>query len=443
MSDSSDSHGADRRLNTWKEIAAFFGKDERTVRRWEATRDLPVRRIPGGARNSVFAYVSELESWLLAEGPAPEVTAMPTAPASRPGRRDILIGAGIGAAVAVAGVAFTRLGWGLLAPSPGASLSTEIENRYAQGVYLWEKRTPESLREARAVFEQIVAQEPGFARGYTALANTYNLLREYSAMPSSEAYAAAARAAREAVRLEPNNAEAQSALAFAEFYGLRQVNTGLARLELALRAEPSSARIHHWYGNALMHLGRFQEALAEIETAQRLEPASRSILASKGLALLCAGHLEEAATLLTDLSRREPGFFSPVYYLSFVDLKRGEYSAWLDRIEEAGTLREDRSRIAVAAAGRLGLSSNGFRGMILAMKGEEEQQIGRGGGLIYNLARMEALLGEGKASVRSLRQSIAVDEEMAMGINIDPAFANIQSFPDFRTFGEELGVMRA
>ena len=37
-----------RRLKTWKEIAAFFDRDERTVKRWEATRGLPVRRVPNG-----------------------------------------------------------------------------------------------------------------------------------------------------------------------------------------------------------------------------------------------------------------------------------------------------------------------------------------------------------------------------------------------------------
>ena len=54
----------DRRLSTWKEIASFFDCDERTVKRWESTRGLPVRRVPNGARSPVFAYESELRAWL-------------------------------------------------------------------------------------------------------------------------------------------------------------------------------------------------------------------------------------------------------------------------------------------------------------------------------------------------------------------------------------------
>ncbi|HEX9931686.1 MAG TPA: hypothetical protein VGB08_02470, partial [Allosphingosinicella sp.] len=53
----------DQRLRSWKEIAAFFGTNERTVKRWEQSRGLPVRRVPGGARTTVFADVDELERW--------------------------------------------------------------------------------------------------------------------------------------------------------------------------------------------------------------------------------------------------------------------------------------------------------------------------------------------------------------------------------------------
>src|SRR3954451_7575160 len=53
-----------RRLTGWKEIGAFFGKNERTVKRWESQRGLPIHRAPGGAKTAVFADVLELEEWL-------------------------------------------------------------------------------------------------------------------------------------------------------------------------------------------------------------------------------------------------------------------------------------------------------------------------------------------------------------------------------------------
>jgi len=55
-----------QRLSSWKEIAAFFKCDERTLRRWEKTRGLPIHRLPGEAGGKVFAYTEELSAWLAA-----------------------------------------------------------------------------------------------------------------------------------------------------------------------------------------------------------------------------------------------------------------------------------------------------------------------------------------------------------------------------------------
>src|SRR5271167_2759327 len=58
-----------RRLDSWKEIASFFGRDERTVKRWEKERGLPVRRLPG-AHGGVYAYSDDLVQWMGTSAPA-------------------------------------------------------------------------------------------------------------------------------------------------------------------------------------------------------------------------------------------------------------------------------------------------------------------------------------------------------------------------------------
>ena len=60
---SQTSSAEDNRFGSWKEIAAYLGRDIRTVRRWEK-RGLPVRRVPGGARGAVYAYRAEIDAWL-------------------------------------------------------------------------------------------------------------------------------------------------------------------------------------------------------------------------------------------------------------------------------------------------------------------------------------------------------------------------------------------
>jgi hypothetical protein len=52
------------RLDSWKAIAHYLGRDERTVQRWEADRGLPVHRLPGAKRGGIFAYPAELDLWM-------------------------------------------------------------------------------------------------------------------------------------------------------------------------------------------------------------------------------------------------------------------------------------------------------------------------------------------------------------------------------------------
>src|SRR5271169_4754048 len=56
----------DTRLNSWKEIAGYLGRDLRTVQRWEREKGLPVHRVPGGKRQAVFAFQGEIDCWLQA-----------------------------------------------------------------------------------------------------------------------------------------------------------------------------------------------------------------------------------------------------------------------------------------------------------------------------------------------------------------------------------------
>ncbi|HVU47257.1 MAG TPA: hypothetical protein VHD85_14090, partial [Terracidiphilus sp.] len=45
-------------------------KASRPVKRWGSERGLPVHRVPGAAKTSVYAYPAELDRWLESAGAA-------------------------------------------------------------------------------------------------------------------------------------------------------------------------------------------------------------------------------------------------------------------------------------------------------------------------------------------------------------------------------------
>ena len=105
-----------RRLDSWKEIAEYLGRELRTVMRWEQDRGLPVRRVPGGKRSAVFAYAQEIDDWMArgdgrveaaSEGATAAGTADPSGPELSPGAPEsaLLVSAGRRQRIAFAGVA--------------------------------------------------------------------------------------------------------------------------------------------------------------------------------------------------------------------------------------------------------------------------------------------------------------------------------------------------
>ena len=50
-------------LESWKQIAAYLERSERTVRRWETTEKLPVHRREHERQDTVFAYKHEIDAW--------------------------------------------------------------------------------------------------------------------------------------------------------------------------------------------------------------------------------------------------------------------------------------------------------------------------------------------------------------------------------------------
>ncbi|WP_414830185.1 tetratricopeptide repeat protein [Alteromonas sp. H39] len=53
----------DNVFRSWKAIANYFGKSERTVRRWESQEGLPVHRHQHQSAARIFAYQKELDTW--------------------------------------------------------------------------------------------------------------------------------------------------------------------------------------------------------------------------------------------------------------------------------------------------------------------------------------------------------------------------------------------
>src|SRR5690348_4276402 len=58
-----DAEQSGAKLESWKAIAVYLGRDVRTVQRWERHEGLPVHRLHHQKRGSVYAFAHELDTW--------------------------------------------------------------------------------------------------------------------------------------------------------------------------------------------------------------------------------------------------------------------------------------------------------------------------------------------------------------------------------------------
>jgi tetratricopeptide (TPR) repeat protein len=468
MSRTVGSTAENRRIDSWKEIAAFFGRDERTVKRWEKERGLPVHRVPG-QRGGVFAYADELTVWLNSSDAATEKRepeAEPAQPSSA------LVSASedespptpspshvsSAAPISISFRSRTTIFWSALlivaALASGAFYSLrrfarekesvagrrtalrhtpdpQAEELYLKGRYYWGRRTEGSLNQALDAFTQAVVHDSEDAKAYAGLAECYDLMPEFTSMPGSEAFPRAMAAAGKAISLDDSLAEAHRALAFALFYWEWKVPGALGEYQRALQLDPRDEEAHHWYATSLMMLGRYTEAMSEIDKARQLNPGSRSILSDQALIRFWAGDRAAAVEKLREIERAESDFLSAPRYLAELDFAEGDYRGFVDQSKRLAVMSKDAQLMTIANAAQRGLAGGGEQGMLEAMRVAQQRYFDRGQSSGFQLARTCALLGRKQEAITYLKAAIASHDYMVLNISSDPTFALLNGDPDF------------
>lgn len=453
MAEEETGENSDNRLLTgWKAIAARFGRDERTVRRWAATRDLPVRRAAGDSRGPVYAYAADLDRWLVSHK---EVAAdMPTVqPAADPAERldrDTFVArlfrfkgriAAICAACLTLGFVGT-LGWRAIPeaalPVPSQPVSA-AESLYLDGLYHLEARTSGGIARALGLFSQAVAIDPRFAKAYVGMADAYNLVSQYTPSTADETYPKAKAAAKRAIALDPGNAAAHAALAFNAFYGDRDIEQATSLFRKAIALDPDNARAHHWYALVAMQDRDFDVALREIAIAQRLDPRAPSILANKGLILFHAGQTQAALDVLSPLAQSEPSLLSPHAYLATIYLATGRDNDFLHESRLAATISGNQPAAAITDAAKTGFANGGRQEMLNAMFIEQKRFHAEDREPAFKLALTAAMLGDKPAALDFLEQSIKRREQDILGIRLEPALAGLRDDARFKAIVVQAG----
>jgi tetratricopeptide (TPR) repeat protein len=154
-------------------------------------------------------------------------------------------------------------------------------------------------------------------------------------MAPSAAFPRAQHAARRALELDDQLAEAHASLAYSSFYYDWDWNAAEGGFERALELDPGYATAHHWYGVCLAFVGHAGRAASELGQARELDPLSPIIRADTGLALLLGGQAAAAAAACREVLDTDRDFAPAILYLGLAQEAMGESEPAIASCERA------------------------------------------------------------------------------------------------------------
>jgi DNA-binding winged helix-turn-helix (wHTH) protein/tetratricopeptide (TPR) repeat protein len=316
----------------------------------------------------------------------------------------------------------------------------EAEDYYLKGRFYWNQRTPESLNQAVDSFTQAIVHDPGYSDAYVGLADCYDLLREYTTMPATEAYPRALAAAKKAVELDDRSSAAHASLAFVSFFGMWDPGTADQEFRRAIDLDPNNVNAHHWYATYLSAVRRFDESLDEIDRAQVLDPNSASILADKGRLLWIAGRSQEALRLLRQVEQANPDSLSPHRYLRMAYIELGESAAYISETKKEAYLLHDASLLAIADAAEKGFRTRGVDGMLENQLEQQKKAYSNGKLSPFFLAETYSRLRNNREAMKYLEVCYDRHTDETLNIAVDPAFNNLHPIPAFQQLLAKAGL---
>ncbi len=309
--------------------------------------------------------------------------------------------------------------------------NTEAYQLYLKGRYFWNKRTGPDLQKAIDYFKQAIEKDPGYALAYVGLGDSYILLSGFGAARPQDSFPLAEAAAKKALEIDDNVAEAHTTLGFSLCVHHLDFAGSIREFERAIALNPNYATAHHWFGDGpLLAVGQFDRAIAEGKRALELDPLSVIITADLGADFLVARRYDEAIEQFHKAIDLDPRFYYAHWNLAQALEMKGDLRAALTEYKKAVELDDDPFVLALLGQAYAKL---GQRDEALKILAQLPQIAAHRYVPSYSYALLHMALGEkGKAVEwleRSYQEGAGLD---VIFLKVDPMLDPLQKEPRFQ-----------
>jgi serine/threonine protein kinase/Tfp pilus assembly protein PilF len=320
------------------------------------------------------------------------------------------------------------------------TVNPEAYQLYLQGRYHWNKRTVEGVNKATEYFQKAIEKDPTYALAYVGLADSYIVVPN---LQRREVFPKAKAAALKALEIDESLGEAHAALANIGFYYEWNWANAEREYKRAIELSPNYATAHHWYGESLAGLGRFDESFTEYNRALELDPLSLAISTDLGMAYYYARQYDRAIEHLKKLIELDPNYVRTHFYLARVYEEKGMFEeAFAERekgIILSGGNAEKVAREKIQITNALKTSgAKGYWQKLLDLTEESAQQKGESPNSL-DMAVLYARLNKRHEAFEWLEKAYQERESLSF-LNAESDWDNLRDDPRFQDLLRRVGL---
>lgn len=315
----------------------------------------------------------------------------------------------------------------------------EAYNLYLKGRYHYIRQTAEGLSKAVELFQQAVAEDPGYAPPWAGLAEYYTAVGFWSVMPPDAVWPKARENALRAVELDPNLAHVQTALGYVRIFCDWDWLEAGRNFRRAVELSPGDSHTAYAIAVYLTQMARTDEALVEFRRALELDPLALNVNTALAMVHYYRRNYDKAIAQAMKTLELDPSYFEMRIGLGLIYLQTSRFDEGLRYLEEVREQSGDNPLI-------LGLLGYGYG---VAGMDDKARQI---------LSRLEALsteayvapisqallyigLGEHDAAFEWLDKSADAHDALLCYLDVMPCYDPLRHDARFSALRRRIGLI--
>ncbi|MEQ8524367.1 adenylate/guanylate cyclase domain-containing protein [Gracilimonas sp.] len=333
---------------------------------------------------------------------------------------------------------FTEQDKGRLYESPTQNI--DAYNYYLQGLFYWNKRSPETVRKAITFFEKAIDECNTYTNAYSYLANCYTYLGTIGHMSGEKAFTKAEKNALKAIEINNSRADSYIALGFVNLFFKWDFYTAESNLRKAITMEPNSSEARQALSFYNRIVGRFDKMLQQAEAAAKIDPLSLPALLELGRAHWVVGNYEKALNSFNEALDLDPVFRAALEGKALVYMSQKKYDKALRAAKKYIDLIDSKhkggSQLACIYA-LMGDKKRTEESIELIKKRAQDQP---NQNLTLDFAMVYAALGDKDLAFKYLNKALKNRLGSLLLIKTLPVIRNLQDDPRFDELVDKIGL---